>query len=81
MRCSLRQHVTCLLAHICTRMYVYQRSPYGPVQEAPRASSNENLSSNGLSEVIRARCYCDRDRLAEIERSNRRGDGISTLLL
>jgi hypothetical protein len=44
-------------------------------------SSNENHSSNRLSEVIHARCYCDRARLAVTERSNVCGDGIGPLLL
>jgi hypothetical protein len=44
-------------------------------------SSNENYSSNGLSEVIRARCYSDQARLAATQHSNGRGDGISSLLL
>jgi hypothetical protein len=44
-------------------------------------SSNKNHSSNGRGEVIRARCYCDRARLAVIERSNERADGIGPLLL
>jgi hypothetical protein len=44
-------------------------------------SSNENHSSNGLDEVIRTRCYCDRAHLMVTERSNGRGDDINPLLL
>jgi hypothetical protein len=44
-------------------------------------SSNENHSSNGLDEVIRAHCYCDRACLAATECSNRRDDDIGPLLL
>jgi hypothetical protein len=79
--CSLRQHATCPLAHIHTRTYVYQRPPYGPVQEAPRASSNENHSCNRLGEVILAHCYCDQAHLGTAERSNGCGDDIDPLLL
>jgi hypothetical protein len=43
--------------------------------------SNENHSSNGLSDVIRARCYCDRAHLAATEHSNGCGDGIDLLLV
>jgi hypothetical protein len=44
-------------------------------------NSSENHSSNGLGEVIRARCYCDRDRLAVTKRRNKHGDGINPLLM
>jgi hypothetical protein len=44
-------------------------------------ASNENHSSNGHGEVIRARCYCDQAFLAAIERSNEHRDRISPLLL
>jgi hypothetical protein len=44
-------------------------------------SSNENHSSNRLGEVIRARCYCDRARLAVTKCSNGHGDDIGLLLL
>jgi hypothetical protein len=56
-----------------------QSSPPYP----PYAYSNVPVGtrSNGLSEVIRARCYCDRARLAVTKCSNRRGDGIGPLLL
>jgi hypothetical protein len=37
--------------------------------------------SNGLGEVIHARCYCNRACLASTERSNGRGDNIDPLLL
>jgi hypothetical protein len=39
------------------------------------------LSSNGLGEVISARCYYDLARLAASEHSNGRDDGIGPLLL
>jgi hypothetical protein len=39
------------------------------------------LCSNGLGEVIGARCYYDRACLAETKRTNRRGDDIGPLLL
>jgi hypothetical protein len=77
----MRQHTTCPLGYIRTRTYVYQRPPYGPVQDPPCASSNENHSSNGLGEVIRARCYYDRAHLEVTEHSNRHGDGIGPFLL
>jgi hypothetical protein len=39
------------------------------------------LSSNRLGDVIHARCYYDRARMAATERSNGHGDCIDPLLL
>jgi hypothetical protein len=49
------------------------------VSQSPIATVT--LSSNGLGEVISARCYYDWARLAVTERSNGCGDGIGPLLL
>jgi hypothetical protein len=51
----------------------------GAVSQPPIATVT--LSSNGLGEVISARCYCNQALLAATERSNGRGNGISSLLL
>jgi hypothetical protein len=51
----------------------------GMVSQRPVATVT--LSSNGLGEVIRVHCYCDRACLAATERSNGRGDCIGPLLL
>jgi hypothetical protein len=51
----------------------------GAVSRLPVATMT--LSSNGLSEVISAHCYCDRARLVATECSNKHGDGIGPLLL
>jgi hypothetical protein len=51
----------------------------GAVSQPPIATVT--LSSNNLSEVISARCYCDQARLAVTKRSNGHGDGIGLLLL
>jgi hypothetical protein len=47
----------------------------------PHAATCQWARSNGLSEVIRARCYYDQACLAVTEHSNGCGDGIGPLLL
>jgi hypothetical protein len=51
----------------------------GVVSQSPVGTMT--LSSNGLGEVISARCYYDQAHLALTERSNGRGNGIGLLLL
>jgi hypothetical protein len=51
----------------------------GAVSHSPIATVT--LSSNDLIEVINAHCYYDWARLVATEHSNRRGDGISPLLV
>jgi hypothetical protein len=51
----LHQHATCLLAHICTHMYVYQRPPSGPVQVAMKiiVATGSVKSSTPVATMIR----------------------------